>query len=88
MDEPRDGYSLADQAGDADAILAAVGVASVFVLGSSSGGHVAQQLAVAPSGRVSASVLVGSPLGLQGSPPFVGEVDLLTDPLDKEWVRA
>lgn len=87
-DKPWDGYSLADQAADADAILAALGVESAFVLGSSSGGYLAQQLAVAHPGRVTALVLVGSPLGLQGRPPFAGEVDLLTDPVDEEWVRA
>ena len=87
-DKPLDGYSLAEQAGDADAILAALGVESAVVLGSSSGGYVAQQLAAAHPGRVAALVLVGSPLSLQGRPPFADEVDRLTDPIDEEWVRA
>lgn len=68
--------------------MSAAGVESAFVLGSSSGGYVAQQLAVEHSGRVNALVLVGSPLSLQGRPPFADEVELLTHPIDEEWVRA
>ena len=87
-EKPQDGYSLAEQALDAAAILDAAGVADAFVLGSSSGGYVAQQLAVDQPGRVAALVLVGSPLSLRGRPAFADEVDLLADPIDVEWVRA
>jgi pimeloyl-ACP methyl ester carboxylesterase len=87
-DKPEDGYSLAEQAEDAAAILDAVSLEKAFVLGSSSGGYVAQQLAIAYPGRVAALVLVGSPLSLRGRAPFADEVNGLTDPIDEDWVRA
>jgi rifampin ADP-ribosylating transferase len=33
-------------------------------------------------------VLIGAPRGLHGRPPFADEVDRLTDPIDRDWVRA
>lgn len=87
-DKPGDGYSLADQAEDAAAILEALNVPRAYVIGSSSGGYVAQQLAVARPELVAALVLVGSPLSLRGRAPFADEVDALTDPIDEDWVRA
>lgn len=86
-DKPEDGYSLADQAEDAAAILDALSVQRAFVLGSSSGGYVAQQLAITYPERVAGLVLVGSPLTLRGRAPFADEVDGLTDPIDEDWVR-
>jgi rifampin ADP-ribosylating transferase len=86
-DKPDGGYSLAEQAEDAAAILDALNVPRAFVIGSSSGGYVAQQLAAAHPDRVAALVLVGSPLSLQGRPSVADEVDSLTDPLDERWVR-
>ena len=86
-DKPEDGYSLAEQAEDAAAILDALDVPRAFVVGSSSGGYVAQQLAVAHPDRVAALVLAGSPLSLLGRTDFADEVDGLTDPLDEDWVR-
>ncbi len=86
-DKPRSGYSLSDQAADVAAILDALELESATVLGSSSGGYVAQQVAVDQPGRVDALVLVGSPLSLAGRPPFADDVDALADPLDEAWVR-
>ncbi len=86
-DKPPNGYSLAEQAEDAAAILDALELPHAAVVGSSSGGYVAQQLAVVHPQRVSALVLVGSPLSLQGRPAFADEVDALSDPLDEAWVR-
>lgn len=86
-DKPEAGYSLGEQAEDAAAILDALNVPRAFVVGSSSGGYVAQQLAVVHPGRVAALVLVGCPLSLRGGTSFANEVDQLTDPLDEEWVR-
>lgn len=85
--KPLNGYSLAEQAEDAAAILDALELPHAAVVGSSSGGYVAQQLAVAHPQRVAALVLVGSPLSLQGRPAFADEVDALADPLDEAWVR-
>jgi pimeloyl-ACP methyl ester carboxylesterase len=86
-DKPAGGYSLAEQAGDVAAILDALHFDSAAILGSSSGGYVAQQLAVTDPARVAALVLVGSPLTLQGRPAFADEVEALTDPIDADWVR-
>ena len=86
-DKPEAGYSLGEQTEDAVAILEAVNVSRAFVVGSSSGGYIAQQLAVSYPERVAALVLVGSPMSLHGRPPFADEVDSLTDPLDENWVR-
>lgn len=86
-DKPEDGYSLAEQAKDAAAILTALTVRSAFVLGSSSGGYVAQQLAIMRPDLVGALVLVGSPVTLQGRAPFAAEVEALTDPVAEEWVQ-
>ena len=36
--------------------------------------------------RDGAAVLVGSPRSLHGRPPFAGEVERLTDPVDAAWV--
>jgi rifampin ADP-ribosylating transferase len=86
-DKPEAGYSLAEQAEDVAAILDALDVPQAYILGSSSGGYVAQQLAVMYPERVAALVLVGAPLSLQGRPAFADDVDSLTDPLDEDWVR-
>lgn len=86
-EKPVSGYSLAEQAEDAAAILDALGLPGAAVVGSSSGGYVAQQLAVAHPQRVTALVLLGSPLSLQGRPTFAEEVDTLTDPMEEAWVR-
>lgn len=86
-DKPADGYSLAEQADDAAAILEALNVPRASVVGSSSGGYVAQQLAVDHPGKVAALVLVGTPMSLHGRAPFADEVDALTDPIDEAWVR-
>ncbi len=86
-DKPEDGYSLAQQAEDAAAILEALNVPRAYVLGSSSGGYVAQQLAVVHPEKVAALVLVGAPLTLHRRPPFADEVDTLTDPIDEAWIR-
>ncbi len=85
--KPELGYSLAEQAEDAAAILDALNVARAAVVGSSSGGYVAQQLAVVRPEKVAALVLVGSPLSLRGRAPFADDVDRLSDPVEEGWVR-
>ncbi len=57
------------------------------VLGSSSGGYLAQQLAVDRPDLLNALILVGSPISLQSKPVFSAEVEQLTDPVDVDWVR-
>jgi pimeloyl-ACP methyl ester carboxylesterase len=86
--KPEDGYTLVQLADDVDAFMDAIGLTSAVLLGSSSGGYVAQQVAVSSPHRVRGLVLVGSPRSLRGRPPFADEVDGLTDPVDRAWVRA
>jgi pimeloyl-ACP methyl ester carboxylesterase len=86
--KPRTGYSLADYADDVIAFLDAVAVGSAILLGSSSGGYVAQQVAVDHPDRVRGLLLVGAPRSLAGRPPFADEVDALVDPIEPEWVEA
>jgi pimeloyl-ACP methyl ester carboxylesterase len=85
-DKPAAGYTLAEVAADVAAFMDAVGVPSAVLMGSSSGGYVAQQLAITSPHRVTGLVLVGSPRSLQGRPSFDDEVDQLTEPVDAAWV--
>jgi len=87
-DKPAAGYSLAQVAADVTALMDVAGVGSAVLLGSSSGGYVAQQVAVTCPHRVAGLVLVGSPRSLRGRPSFAGEVDRLTDPVEAAWVRT
>ncbi|RYV49945.1 alpha/beta fold hydrolase [Pengzhenrongella frigida] len=87
-ERPKAGYSLTGFAEDVVAFMDAVGLASAVLLGSSSGGYVAQQVAVTHPDRVAGLVLVGSPRSLQGRPSFADEVDQLSDPVGAGWVRA
>jgi pimeloyl-ACP methyl ester carboxylesterase len=88
-DKPADGYSLGQAAGDLVELLDALNLASVFVVGTSSGGYVAQQIAVAHPSRVYGLVLVGSPRSLAGvGNPFGAVLDDLCDPVTADDVRA
>lgn len=86
-DKPEAGYSLNAVVEDVVALLDALGIERAHVLGSSSGGYVAQQLAVTHPEFVASLILVGVPLSLHVRPPFVDEVDLLNDPISEDWVR-
>jgi rifampin ADP-ribosylating transferase len=85
--KPKVGYSLEDFAEDIVAFMDAVGISSAVLVGSSSGGYVAQQVALTSPHRVAGLVLVGSPRDLQGRPPFADEIDQLSDPMDAAWVK-
>lgn len=85
--KPPVGYLLAGMAADVRGFMEAPGIESAIRLGSSSGGHIAQQVAVSVPDRVWAMVLVGSPRSLQGCPAFADEVERLADPVDPGWVR-
>jgi pimeloyl-ACP methyl ester carboxylesterase len=86
-DKPHTGYSLADYAGDVDNFMDVTGLESAILVGSSSGGYVAQQVAVVSPRRVTGLVLVGSPRSLHRRPAFADEVEALTDPIDPAWVQ-
>jgi pimeloyl-ACP methyl ester carboxylesterase len=87
-DKPPSGYALADFAADVGAFLEALEIRACVLVGSSSGGYVAQRFAVDEPSRTLGLVLVGAPRSLHGRPPFADEVDRLTDPIDREWVRS
>jgi pimeloyl-ACP methyl ester carboxylesterase len=87
-EKPSAGYALAEFADDVVAFMDAIELSSAVLLGSSSGGYVAQQVAATHPRRVAGLVLVGSPRTLQGRPSFADEVDQLSDPMDPSWVRA
>lgn len=86
-EKPAFGYTLEHLAEDVEAFMDAVGISSAVLLGSSSGGYVAQQVAITSPNRVAGLVLIGSPRTLQGRPSFADEVEHLTDPIDAAWVR-
>ena len=86
-DKPAGGYALDSFAADVVAFMDTVGLTSAVLAGSSSGGYVAQQVAVDNPDRVAGLVLVGAPRSLHGRPAFVEEVERLTDPVDPTWVR-
>ncbi|WP_104181852.1 alpha/beta fold hydrolase [Arthrobacter sp. B0490] len=86
-DKPTSGYSFSDQTQDVVAILDALGIEKAFVVGSSSGGYVAQQVAVTTPDRVAGLVLVGAPLSLHGRAPFADDVEQLSNPIAENWVR-
>jgi rifampin ADP-ribosylating transferase len=86
-DKPETGYDLKDLADDTVAFMDAVGLRSAVLVGSSSGGYVAQQVALDHAERVRGLVLIGAPRSLRGRPSFADEVERLTDPIDPRWVR-
>lgn len=86
-DKPSTGYELADFASDVEAFMDALEIESGILVGSSSGGYVAQQVAITSPGRVTGLVLVGAPRTLRGRPAFADVVDRLDDPIDPTWVR-
>lgn len=86
-DQPAGGYQLASLAADVEAFTDSVDLPAAVIVGSSSGGYIAQQVAMTSPRRVNGLVLIGPPRSLRGRPPFADEVDRLTDPIDPEWVR-
>lgn len=87
-DKPASDYSLDELGRDVAAFLDAVGVRRAVVVGHSSGGYVAQRLALDRPDRVRGLVLVGSPYSLHGRrAPFAGVVAAMRDPVDPDLVR-
>jgi rifampin ADP-ribosylating transferase len=78
-DKPSDGYTLADFAADLGASQDAQGLGSCVLVGSSSGGYVAQRVAVDEPSPTLGVVLVGAPRSLRGRPPFADEVERLAN---------
>lgn len=84
---PPAGYALADFAADVEALLDVLGIDRAVLLGSSSDGYVAQQVAISAPERVAGLVLVGAPRSLRAPLAFADEVEQLSDPIDPAWVR-
>ena len=87
-DKPPTGYDLAGLAADVVAVLDALELPSAVLVGASSGGYVAQQVAVDAPHRVAGLVLAGAPRDLRGRAPFADELARLSDPVDPAWVRT
>jgi pimeloyl-ACP methyl ester carboxylesterase len=87
---PAAGYGLEAFSGDAAAFMDAVGMEAAVIVGSSSGGLIAQRLAVDHPQRALGLVLVGSPRSLRGNPAVAAFADALSrlgDPIDEAFVR-
>jgi pimeloyl-ACP methyl ester carboxylesterase len=87
---PPDGYRPQHFAADAVAFMDAVGLDAAVVAGQSSGGVVAQRLAVDHPGRTLGLALVGTPRDFRGLPGVVAmsrTIAELTDPIDPGFVR-
>ena len=63
--KPVDGYTLIDAASDVVALLDELGIDACWLVGTSSGGYLAQQIALYHPQRVRGMVLIGSPSDLQ-----------------------
>jgi pimeloyl-ACP methyl ester carboxylesterase len=73
-DKPSSGYDLEQAGADLVGLMDALELDSAVLLGTSSGGYVAQQVAVDQPARVDGLVLVGSPRSLAGARDPFGEV--------------
>jgi pimeloyl-ACP methyl ester carboxylesterase len=79
-----------DYAADVDAFMEAVGIEKATLVGDSSGGLIAQRVALEYPHRVSRLVLVGSPTTLvnnEAARGFGKEILALEDPISPEFVR-
>jgi pimeloyl-ACP methyl ester carboxylesterase len=89
-EKPVDGYNLVDAAGDVIALLDALGIDACWLVGASSGGYLAQQVAVRHPSRVLGLVLVGSPSNLHQSLPdgFADFLSTFHDPVTRADLDA
>jgi non-heme chloroperoxidase len=90
-DKPECCYTADDYAADVDAFMDAVGVEQATLVGDSSGGLIAQRVALDYPHRVSRLVLIGSPTTLVNNEAVMklGKEMLagLEDPISPEFVR-
>jgi pimeloyl-ACP methyl ester carboxylesterase len=90
-DKPECCYTANDYAADIDAFMEAVGIEEATLVGDSSGGLIAQRVALDYSARVSRLVLIGSPTTLVNNETVreLGEETLskLEDPVSPEFAR-
>jgi non-heme chloroperoxidase len=89
-DKPECCYTADDFAADVDAFMDAVGLEEVTLVGDSSGGLIAQRVALSYPHRVSRLVLIGSPTTLVTNETVMGareDMLALEDPISPEFVR-
>jgi non-heme chloroperoxidase len=90
-DKPQCCYTADDYAADVDAFMEALGVEKATLVGDSSGGLIAQRVAIDYPHHVSRLVLIGSPTTLVNNEAVrkLGEEMLagLEDPISPEFVR-
>lgn len=86
-EEPESGYALADYNDDVTQFMDAIGVGAAVFVGGSSGGYIAQRLALDHPERVAGLVLSGCPRSLRETPPILDAVFALEDPVDRDFVR-
>ena len=91
-DKPQCCYTADDYAADVDAFMDAVGIEKATLVGDSSGGLIAQRVALDYPPRISRLVLIGSPTTLVNNEAVreLGEELLagLEDPIAPEFVRG
>jgi pimeloyl-ACP methyl ester carboxylesterase len=88
--KPLSGYSLRDASADVVSLMDALEIEACWLIGTSSGGYLAQQVAVHHPSRVLGMVLIGSPSSLRRPLP-VGMGELLAsfhDPVTRADVEA
>lgn len=84
-------YTVDDFAADVEAFMDAVGVDDATLVGHSSGGLIAQRVALRSPRRVARLVLIGAPTTLVNNPAvreFGKEMLALEDPIAPEFVRT
>jgi pimeloyl-ACP methyl ester carboxylesterase len=90
-DKPQCCYTADDYAADVDAFMEVLGIEKATLVGDSSGGLIAQRVALDYPHRVSRLVLIGSPTTLVNNEAIMkaGEEMLagLEDPIPREFVR-
>jgi rifampin ADP-ribosylating transferase len=86
-DKPPGGYGLPALAADVVAVLDVLDIDRAVLVGASSGGYLAQHVAVSAPGRVAGLVLAGAPHDLRARPPFADDLASVADPVDPAWVR-
>ncbi|WP_052226302.1 alpha/beta fold hydrolase [Microbacterium mangrovi] len=88
--KPAGGYGPRDAADDMIALLDALGIRRCWVVGTSSGGYVAQQIAAEHPDRVRGLVLIGSPSDLRGLVPDAlrSLLEGFGDPVTRDDVAA
>ncbi|CAN5528970.1 alpha/beta hydrolase [soil metagenome] len=88
--KPQCCYTVEDFAADVDAFMDAVGIEEATFVGDSSGGLIAQRVALDYPQRVSRLVLIGSPTTLVNNETLIEfgkEIRALEDPIPPEFVR-